>query len=288
MAARRRRQAGVLGIAVCVAGGCVAGRVTAVDQIAGGTDAGDTGSEVYPDGAADALGDGAMGPSEDGPDGGPAPERCTNPVFVTSQPYGIFNNGGYFVFNNMWNAAAGPGPQTLYACSYHSWYVVSDQADDAGAVETYPNVQMNFNDVPLSSFAGITATFAETSPRVGIYEEAFDVWLDGVAQPESIQVMVWVDVFNRTPLGSQVTTTTLAGRTYGVWKTSDGLQITLVSTETFTAGTVDLLGIFDWTMAQGLVPHAATLGQIDFGVEIVSTGGASATYEFNDFSIDTH
>jgi hypothetical protein len=50
---------------------------------------------------------------------------------------------------------------------------------------------------------------------------------------------------------------------------------------------VNLLEIFDWTIAQGWLASSSTLGQIDFGVEIVSTGGASATFEFDDFSIAT-
>jgi hypothetical protein len=188
----------------------------------------------------------------------------------------------------VWNTAAGPGPQTLYACSYHSWYVVSDQTDNGGAVKTYPNVQMNFNDVPISSFHGLTSTFAETSPHVGIYEDAYDIWLNGVATTRSSQVLIWVDNTNRVPAGSQVTTTTLGGRTYDVWKTSDNSHIVLVSTAAFTSGTVDLLEILNWAIIQGWLPSGSTLGQIDFGVEIVSTGGASATYLFNDFSIATN
>ena len=212
---------------------------------------------------------------------------CTNPVFWTSSPSGIWSDEGYFVFNNMWNKSAGLGPQTLYACSYHSWYVVSDQTDDAGAVKSYPNVQMNFSDVPISSLHAVTSRFAETSPHVGIYEDAYDVWLNGVATAGSSEIMIWVDTYNRVPAGNQVTTITLGGRSYDVWKTSDNSYIALVSTVPVTSGTFDLLAIFQWTIDQGWLPSDTTLGQIDFGVEIESTGGASATYQFNDFSITT-
>ncbi len=66
----------------------------------------------------------------------------------------------------------------------------------------------------------------------------------------------------------------------------DNSYIALVSTVTFSSGSVDPLEIFDWTISQGW-PSSSTLGQIDFGVEIVSTGGANATYQFSDFSIAT-
>jgi hypothetical protein len=288
----KNREAGAaLGIAACVVGGCGVERTTAVEPIDIGTDdAGSTGREASIDVAADASSDGmdSSSSAKDGPDATTDLSGCTNPAFVTSSPSGIWPNGGYLVFNNMWNTSAGPGPQTLYACSYHSWYVVSDQTDNGGAVKTYPNVQMNFNDVPISSFHGLTSTFAETSPHVGIYEDAYDIWLNGVATAGSSQVLIWVDNTNRVPAGSQVTTTTLGGRTYDVWKTSDNSHIVLVSTVPLTSGTVDLLEILNWAIIQGWLPSGSTLGQIDFGVEIVSTGGASATYLFNDFSIATN
>jgi hypothetical protein len=277
-------------VSACAGGACAVERFTAVEAIDGGTDVGRDTGEFSVDVAANRSSD-AMDSSsraEDGPDADARSSTCTDPAFVTSSPNGIWNNGGYFVFNNMWNADAGPGPQTLYACSYHSWYVVSNQPQGAGAVKTYPNVQMNFNEVPIASLHGVTSTFAETSPQVGIYEDAFDIWLNGVATAGSRQIMIWVESYNRTPSGSKVTTTTLGGRTYEVWKTADSSYIALLSILPFTSGSVDLLEIFNFTIAQGWLPSSSTLGQIDFGVEIVSTGGTSATYLFDDFSISTN
>jgi hypothetical protein len=40
-----------------------------------------------------------------------------------------------------------------------------------------------------------------------------------------------------------------------------------------------------YLVQQGRVPASSTLGQIDFGVEVVSTNGAPATFHFTDFSI---
>jgi hypothetical protein len=277
-------------VAVVALAGCSVERFNAVVPIDNGNqDAtnGSAGSAL--DGGADAPGEGnfAAWNQVDGSDGA-ASTACTNPAFITSSPGGIWNSGGYFVFNNVWNTDAGPGPQTLYACSYESFYVVSDQPDNGGAVKGYPNVQMNFNEIPVRSLHSITSTFAERSPHVGIYENAYDIWLNGIATASSSQLMVWVDNFNRVPAGTQVTTTTLGGRTYDVWKTPDNSFIALVSTAAFTSGTVDLLELLDWAIAQGWLSTTTTLGQIDFGVEIVSTGGASATYFFDAFSISVN
>jgi hypothetical protein len=45
----------------------------------------------------------------------------------------------------MWNSAGALAPETLYACSYHNWYVVSKQTNHAGAVKTYPNVHKDYD-----------------------------------------------------------------------------------------------------------------------------------------------
>jgi glycosyl hydrolase family 12 len=218
-------------------------------------------------------------------DAGIAGMACTNPTFVTSSMTGGENDGGYYIFNNMWNTSVPLGPETLSACSYHSWYVVSNQTSSAGAVKTYPNVQMNFNDVPISSLTTIASTFAETSPHVGIYEDAYDIWTNGIATNGSTEFMIWVDNYNQVPAGDKVTTMTFGGRSYDVWKTSDNSYIAFVATTSFTSGSIDLLAIFAWTITQGWLPSTSTLSQIDFGAEICSTNGADATFQFTDFSI---
>jgi hypothetical protein len=287
----KRSLAATLGIAVCAAGGCAVERMNAVELVGNvGVDAAATGGDASLDASvSDALDEG------DAFDDSPAPSSCDGDaaILVTSQPFGMSDNGqfgDYFVRNNVYDLDAGAGTQTLYACSYHSWYVVSDlMADDAGVVMSYPNSQMNFGsspstEPPISSFHTITSTFDETSPHVGVYEDAYDIWLNGV--PGDNQIMIWVDNNERVPHGTKVQAATpLDGRTYDVWVTSDYSYIALVSTETFTSGTIDLLKILQWAVSSGWLPADTTLGQIDFGVEIVSTGGASATFRFNDFSI---
>jgi hypothetical protein len=214
--------------------------------------------------------------------------ECTNPAFVTSDPNGGWSDGGYYVHNNMWTKAYALGPETLSACSYNNWYVVSNQTNDAGAVKTYPNVHKDYSNVPISSFKTITSTFAATSPHVGIYDVAYDIWTNGVATSGSTEFMIWTENYNQVPAGSQVATVAFGGRTYNAWKTPNNGYIAFVPTVVFTSGALDLLEIFQWTMTQGWFPSTSTLGQIDFGVEVVSTNGANATFKVTDFSIATN
>jgi hypothetical protein len=213
---------------------------------------------------------------------------CTKPVFVTSGKNGGWSTKGYYVHNNMWNDNEALGPETLYACAYNNWYVVSNQTNRAGAVKTYPNVHKDYNDKPISSFSQIKSTFAASSPHVGIYNVAYDIWLNGVADNNSTEIMIWTENYKQVPAGNKVTSVNLGGRTYNVWKKSDNKYIAFVPTAPMTSGSVDLLQMFKWLQSKGWVSGGATVGQICYGVEIVSTNGAPATFSFTDFSITSN
>jgi hypothetical protein len=52
-----------------------------------------------------------------------------------------------------------------------------------------------------------------------------------------------------------------------------------------TSGTINLLELFDWVASQGWIAPDSTIGQIGYGVEIVSTDDDDARFDFTDFSI---
>jgi hypothetical protein len=253
----------------------------------GGMGAGsDTGAPGDRDGGKDA-GDGDSAAVT--ADGSIPSSTCTKYACSTSAEEGQCASGDYLVRNDMWNTSETLGPQTIYVCSSSSWYVVSSQIDQGGAILTYPDVQLNYgsgNGTPMSTFHSIASTFSETSPHVGDYEDAYDIWINGFGDGHT-ELMIWVDNFNQVPGGSKVTTATFDGRTYDVWRSpgSAGQYLAFVATTNFTSGTLDLLAIFNWTISQGWIASDSTLTQIGFGVEIAYTGGAPATWYFDDFSI---
>jgi hypothetical protein len=205
--------------------------------------------------------------------------------------------GNYYLYDNQWNCGADSGnapcgPESAYGCTNPdgtvAWVVNSNQRDGNTAVLTYPDMQENFPNKPLGSFHEISATFAETSPPFGSHEAAFDIWLNN----QDVQVMVWVDRVDRTPPGTPVPgQMALGGQTYQVWQSTTNptqIQITYVASPTFTSGNVNLLEFLqDAAPRAGFVFSSATVSQINFGVEIASTGGKNAMFEFNDFSILT-
>lgn len=98
--------------------------------------------------------------------------------------------------------------------------------------------------------------------------------------------MIWTENNKQVPAGSKVATVTFGGRTYDVWKT--GSYIAFVPRVAMTSGSLDLQAIFKWIISKGWIPSSSTVGQIDYGVEIVSTGGSNATFTFTDFSITSN
>ena len=219
----------------------------------------------------------------------PVSAPAADPAFVTSDRNGGWSHGGYYVHNNMWNSAKySPCTQTLYAWSFDNWQVVArmDNSAGDGAVKTYPNVHKDYDRVPLASFASLTSTFTATSPHVGIYNFAYDIWINGVATPGCTEIMIWTENFNQVPGGRYVQDVTFGGRTYQVYKRSGSGYIAFVPTANFTAGSLDLLAIMNWTIAQGWLPAQSTLNQICFGVEIVSTEDAEVTFAVTAFSIE--
>src|SRR5215471_8174153 len=136
------------------------------------------------------------------------------PAWKSSAPFGAWNNGGFIIYNNEWNSSA--GPQTIWADSYRHWGAESTQRAGNTAVETYPCVQKNFNNVPVSKFHLMRNGFTESMPAntKGLDAEAADdLWLNNY----KIEVMIWVDNHGQRPSGQIVGHATFFGQHYAVW-----------------------------------------------------------------------
>jgi len=214
---------------------------------------------------------------------------AANPIFVTSDPNGGWSEGGYYVHNNLWNSAKySPCTSTLYASSHEHWYVVTrmNNTNGDGAVKTYPNVHRDYRSLPIDSLESISSTFAETSPHVGIYNVAYDIWINGIAKPGCTEIMIWNENFKQVPGGRYVQDVAFGDQTYKVYKRSSSGYIAFVATTNFTSGTVNLLDIMKWCVAKGWFSSTSTVNQICFGVEVVSTDDADARFDVTEFSID--
>ena len=187
----------------------------------------------------------------------------------------------------MWNSGEA-GPETLRACAYNNWYVDSTQPDTT-SVKTYPNVHKDINDLngkPFDGYSVINSSFAGRGPGVGIYDVAYDVWLNGVGDGKGVtEMMVWTENFKQVPSGSKVATYAAPGAVdYDVWKDNDG-YIAFVAQKTQYSGTVDLKAMIAWAIGKGYIPANPTVNQIGYGIEFCSTGGGQARFTLTDFSV---
>lgn len=224
----------------------------------------------------------------------PTGQVCTSPYLTLTGAGAGVSDGGYYVHNNMWNAYPGT-TQALAVCSYHSWNATTTATSQGGAVQTYPNVHKDYHDwgsgyePPLANYPTLTGTWAFQAPDVGVYDVAWDIWLNGV--PGNREVMIWTQNRGQTPAGTVVATgLTFPGSytgTWDLWATSANGYLALVPSggQAITDGWIGLRAVLDYLIAQGRVPADSTLGQIDFGVEVVDTGGAPATFRLTGFSI---
>jgi hypothetical protein len=188
----------------------------------------------------------------------------------------------------MWNIGKYPSlRETLEACSHASWNVTAtaDNSSGNGEVKTYPNVHKDFSAPAWSSFKTMTSTFAAKGPGVGIYNIAYDIWMNGV--PGNREIMIWTENHNQRPAGDIVGSLTVSGITWDVWATNNNGYLAFTPKSPLASGNLDIKAFIDYLVAHGRVPANSTLGQVCFGVEIVSTDGKPATFNFTDFSLSS-
>ena len=210
-------------------------------------------------------------------------------MFTTSTLYGTYTALPYFVANNQWNAGGSGLVQTLNVCSPGSWSVTASVNSGSQSVKTYPNVHRDFSSPAISSLKSVTSTFAESEPggAPGVYEDAYDIWLNGIANPAggSDEVMIWNENHGQIPGGSPQGTVTFDGHSFTVWK-GDGNYFAFVANSDFNAGTLNLLAFFQYLAGKGWIPGNSTLSEVCYGVEVVNTTGAQETFNVTNFSVN--
>jgi hypothetical protein len=229
----------------------------------------------------------------------PTGNICTDPKIIpmdSNDAQSGVTRGNYYITNDSWNARRYNGlSQTLYVCNYNSWYAIAAMNNDIGdgAVKTSPNVQETWYPTPtkLSSWKSISSQFSDvppgTGPNYGVWEFEYDIWLNGLADSNSTEVMIWTYNNGQRPSGSPVGSFTDAGHTYVVYHSPPPRQyIAFVDLSDNLSGHVNLLDFFNYVISRGWIPGSSTLYQICHGVELVSTNGKHEKFSINDFSIN--
>jgi len=201
----------------------------------------------------------------------------TRPVWESSARFGTWHTGVFFVDNDSWNGAA--GPQTVWADSRNDWGAESTQPAGNKSVMTYPNIARNFSNLPVSKLVTLRNGYRESMPAgAGLDAEAADdIWLNHW----KIEVMIWVDNHGQRPAGTVVGHATILGQHFSVW--SGGRTWTLVLDHRQAAGHTHILAALKWLIRHHDIPASATLAQVAFGWEIVSTGSAPLDFTISRY-----
>lgn len=218
----------------------------------------------------------------------PVGGTCTNPVYTTSDATGTINLDPspqpeyWWVDNDAWNG--GHGPQTLSVCSISSWTAASNQPNQQGQVEAYPNTEYDVggraNGVStksIASYNSITSTYAITLPAAGSWDAAYDMWTNNWGH----ETMIWTkDQGTQEYWNTQGTLVTIAGVQYQFINLGNEDIFIMNPTGGQTdSGSVNILAVYQYEVAQGIAQASDPITQLEYGVEVCSTTGTE------DFSL---
>jgi len=205
----------------------------------------------------------------------------------------------YYADAGLWNSGP-PYNVTQHSvfCDHDSWYaiVTDNDAQRDGAVKNYPNTHLDYHswadgtEPSLTSYPELHSRFAhQTEANAGSYNWSYDIWLNGIGwNGTSTEVMIWTDYNNRVPWPISVAKNiTVDGRQWNLWRedTAHGFQFLPADGQPITSATLDLRAFFQALIGRGFIKSTATLGQVDYGVETVSTNSVPKRFDVTDFSV---
>jgi hypothetical protein len=225
------------------------------------------------------------------PSGGPG--TCTSPIFTTGEATGTINLDPHpqpefwWVDNDAWSGSH--GPQTIQVCSQQSWDAISNQTDQQGQVETYPNTEYDVNGregqypstKPISGYNSITSTFAEGFPTYGNWDASYDLWLNNW----STEIMIWNQWAGAQGYWPGIATISLTLGGVGYKFYDNGGELMFFRDTQVASGSVDILAAFNWLVGKGYVNASDAPTQLEYGVEICATANAAGAQASETFPL---
>ncbi|GAA4792383.1 GH12 family glycosyl hydrolase domain-containing protein [Streptomyces ziwulingensis] len=203
--------------------------------------------------------------------------------------------GRYVVQNNRWGTAA---EQCVTVTD--SGFRLS-RADGSvptnGAPKSYPSVFDGCHYTTCSPGTALPARVSDISAvpssvsygYVGdaVYNASYDIWLDPAPRTDGVnrtEIMIW---FNRVgpiqPIGSQVGTATVAGRTWEVWSGGNGANdvLSFVAPAAITSWSFDVLDFVRQAVSRGLAGDDWYLTSVQAGFEPWQNGAGLSVDSFS-------
>ncbi|GAA2519491.1 cellulose binding domain-containing protein [Streptomyces levis] len=203
--------------------------------------------------------------------------------------------GRYVVQNNRWGTSA---PQCVTATDTGFRLTQADgSVPTNGAPKSYPSV---FNgchytncspgtNLPaqLSTISSAPSSISYGYVSGAVYNASYDIWLDPTPRTDGVnrtEIMIW---FNRVgpiqPIGSQVGTASVGGRSWEVWTGSNGSNdvISFVAPSAISSWSFDVMDFVDQTVARGMAQSNWYLTSVQAGFEPWQNGAGLAVNSFS-------
>jgi hypothetical protein len=211
------------------------------------------------------------------------------------EPFGTTTvQGRYVVQNNRW------GTSETQCISVSDTGFKVTQADGSvptnGAPKSYPSIFNGCHYTNCSPGTNLpaqlsTVSSAPTSISYGyvsnaVYDAAYDIWLDPTPRRDGVnrtEIMVW---FNKAgsiqPVGSQVGTATVAGRSWQVWSGNNGGNdvLSFVAPSTITSWNFDVMDFVRQAVSRGMAQNDWYLTSIQAGFEPWQNGAGLSVNSF--------
>lgn len=216
-----------------------------------------------------------------------APGGCApaSAAWQTSARESSYKHGPFILDANEWNPAGGNGApessMTTWAGNDSSWGVCTNQP---GTGWPYPEERLMTGATPMSSLASIVSGYDETTPSGGMWDSAYDIWLqrpDGAPGQSPPEVMIWTAnhgewTGNPTVVGN----VTIAGHQYQMSVCDTCNRVTFVFPSDVPATTVNLLAVLRYAArhpaSSDITGTDPVVTEIDRGWEIYKTDGEQA------------
>ncbi|MEU7839593.1 cellulose binding domain-containing protein [Micromonospora sp. NPDC049114] len=203
--------------------------------------------------------------------------------------------GRYVVQNNRWGTSA----QQCLNVTSNGFEITTQNGSSPtnGAPTAYPSIFLGCHytncspgtnlPIQVSQISSATSSISYRYVSGATYDAAYDIWLDPSPKRDGVnqmEIMIWL---NRQgpiqPIGSVVGTTNLAGRTWEVWRGSNGSNnvISYVAPSPISSLNFSVLDFINDTRNRGAITNSWYLTSIQAGFEPWQGGVGLAVTSFS-------
>ncbi|RLP92821.1 glycosyl hydrolase family 5 [Micromonospora sp. BL4] len=203
--------------------------------------------------------------------------------------------GRYVVQNNRWGTTA----QQCINVTDTGFEITTQNGSSPtnGAPTAYPSVFFGCHytncspgtnlPIQVSQISSATSSINYRYVSGATYNASYDIWLDPTPRRDGVnqmEIMIWLNRQGSIqPIGSVVGTTTLAGRTWEVWRGSNGSNnvISYVAPSPITSLNFSVLDFINDVRNRGAITNSWYLTSIQAGFEPWQGGAGLAVTSFS-------